>query len=113
MPKRISLEEEGLLLENMALIHAKRILRRISWRKEPKFIRVKDREGDIVMEYGENTILVEVKRKERRIKQPQNYGIDRVLQIALYEEEKAIPAIVFMLADPIHVVLRKWPSWRR
>jgi len=107
MPRRILPEEEGLLLENMALIHAKRVLKRINWKREPKFIKVKDKEGDIVMEYGEKTMLIEVKRKEKRIKQPQNYGIDRILQIALYEEEKAIPAIVFMLADPIHTTLRK------
>jgi len=107
MPRKITQEEEGLLLENLALIHAKRILKRISWKKKPKFIRVKDREGDIVMEYGEKVTLIEVKRKERRIRRLRDYGIDKVFQIALYEEEKAIPAVVFMLADPLYTTLKK------
>ena len=59
------------------------------------------------MEYLDKVSLIEVKRKEKRIKQPRRYGVDRVLQIALYEEENAIPATVFLLADPIYTVFKR------
>ncbi len=106
MPRKISSEEEGMLLENLALIHAKRMLKRISWKKEPKFIKVGNYEGDIIIEYPDNTVLVEVKRKRRTRRRLRTYGIDRAIQITMYEEERTIPAIVFLLGDPLYEILR-------